>query len=75
MKYWSKEKGDHYRLIVEAMRAKLEQNPGVKKILLSTGDLILLPDHKQEPDPPAEWQYFKIWMELEARSEGHPRSP
>jgi hypothetical protein len=23
IKYWSKEKGEHYRLIVEAMRAKL----------------------------------------------------
>jgi predicted NAD-dependent protein-ADP-ribosyltransferase YbiA (DUF1768 family) len=64
IKYWSKEKGEHYRLIVEAMRAKLEQNPQVEEILLSTGDLVLLPDHIQEEDPPAEWQYFKIWMEL-----------
>ena len=64
MKYWSKEPGDHYRLILEAMRAKLEQNPKVGEILLSTGDLILMPDHFQEEDPPAEWLYFKIWMDL-----------
>ena len=64
MTYWSKERGDHYALIMEAMRAKLEQNPKVAEILLSTGDLVLLPDHFQEEDPPAEWLYFKIWMDL-----------
>jgi hypothetical protein len=36
----------------------------VRKILLSTGNLILLPDHVQEKDPPAEWLYNKIWMEI-----------
>ena len=64
--YWSKTKGEHYRIIVEAMRAKLEQNPKVREILLSTGDLTLLPDHYQETDPPAEWFYFNIWMDLRA---------
>lgn len=62
--YWSRAKGEHYRLIVQAMRAKLDQNPRVREILLSTGDLILRPDHYQEEDPPAEWLYFKIWMEF-----------
>jgi predicted NAD-dependent protein-ADP-ribosyltransferase YbiA (DUF1768 family) len=66
MPYWSKTKGEHYRIIVEAMRAKLEQNPKVREILLSTGDLTLLPDHYQETDPPAEWSYFNIWMDLRA---------
>jgi predicted NAD-dependent protein-ADP-ribosyltransferase YbiA (DUF1768 family) len=66
IRYRSKNKGDHYRLIVEAMRAKLEQNPEVRQILLSTGDLILRPDHIEEPDPPAEWLYFKIWMDIRA---------
>ena len=66
MPYWSKAKGEHYRIIVEAMRAKLEQNPKVREILLSTGDLTLLPDHYQETDPPAEWRYFNIWMDLRA---------
>lgn len=64
MPYWSKTKGEHYRLVLDTMRAKLEQNPKVREILLSTGDLKLLPDHYQEKDPPAEWQYFNIWMEL-----------
>src|SRR5580658_1517223 len=64
MPYRSKERGAHYRLIVAAMRAKLEQNPKVREILLETGNLILRPDHIEEPDPPAEWRYFNIWMEI-----------
>jgi predicted NAD-dependent protein-ADP-ribosyltransferase YbiA (DUF1768 family) len=62
--YWSKEKGEHYKLILEAMRAKLEQNPEVKKILLSTGNLTLRPDHFQEDNAPPEWRYFEVWMQL-----------
>jgi predicted NAD-dependent protein-ADP-ribosyltransferase YbiA (DUF1768 family) len=62
--YREKKKGAHYRLILEAMRAKLEQNPKVREVLLSTGNLILRPDHLEEPDPPAEWLYFKIWMDF-----------
>jgi len=62
--YWSKQHGEHYKLIVEAMRAKLEQNPKVKETLLSTGNLILKPDHFQEDNPPDEWHYFQIWMDL-----------
>lgn len=56
--------GEHYRLIVAAMRAKLEQNPEVKRILLATGDLILKPDHHTEANPPPEWKYYEIWMQL-----------
>jgi predicted NAD-dependent protein-ADP-ribosyltransferase YbiA (DUF1768 family) len=72
MKYWSLEKGEHYRIIVAAMRAKLEQNPKVKQILLSTGTLTLLPDHYQEENPPAEWRYYQIWMELRAELTAAP---
>jgi len=64
MPYRSMTKGEHYRLIVEAMRAKLVQNPKVRQILLSTGNLILLPDHQQEANAPPEWAYFKIWMNI-----------
>jgi len=64
LEYRSPKKGEHYRLIVEAMRAKLEQNPKVREILLSTGDLVLRPDHVPERDAPPEWQYFKIWMDI-----------
>ena len=66
MPYRSKARGEHYRLIVAAMRAKLEQNPEVRRILRATGALILLPDHIQEPDPAAEWRYCEIWMQLRA---------
>jgi predicted NAD-dependent protein-ADP-ribosyltransferase YbiA (DUF1768 family) len=64
MPYRSQTKGEHYRLIVEAMRAKLAQNAEVRRILLATGDLILLPDHVQEVNAPPEWAYFRIWMEI-----------
>ena len=56
--------GRHYRLIFAAMRAKVNQNPEVKEVLLSTGDLILKPDHHQEPNAPAAWRYFEIWMKI-----------
>jgi predicted NAD-dependent protein-ADP-ribosyltransferase YbiA (DUF1768 family) len=72
MKYWSMEKGEHYRIIVAAMRAKLEQNPKVKEILLSTGSLVLRPDHYQEENPPAEWRYFQIWMDLRSELKAAP---
>ena len=64
MTYWSKTKGEHYRLILDVMRAKLAQNPKVREVLLSTGDLKLRPDHYQEEGAPAEWRYFDIWMQL-----------
>jgi hypothetical protein len=56
--------GRHYRLIVAATWAKVNQNPEVKKVLLATGDLILKPDHHQEPNAPAAWRYFEIWMKI-----------
>lgn len=62
--YRSKERGEHYRLILKAMRAKLEQNPEVKKVLLSTGNLVLKPDHHQEVGAPDEWKYNEIWMQF-----------
>ncbi|MEP6947253.1 MAG: hypothetical protein ABJA02_15140 [Acidobacteriota bacterium] len=62
--YRSATPGEHYKLIVAAMRAKLEQNPEVKRILLATGDLILKPDHHGEENPPPEWKYCDIWMQL-----------
>ena len=55
---------EHYKLIVEATWEKVEQNPEVKKVLLSTGDLILKPDHHQEPNAPAAWRYYEILIEI-----------
>ena len=56
--------GEHYRLIVEATRAKVVQNPEVKRVLLATGDLVLKPDHRQEPDAPAAWRYYEILTQI-----------
>lgn len=56
-------KGRHYEIIRAAMKAKLDQNSNVKKILLATGSLILRPDHHQKGVPPA-WRYATIWMDL-----------
>ncbi len=64
--YRAMKRGEHYRLIVEAMRAKMNQNPRVREVLLSTGHLILRPDHIEEANAPPEWAYYKIWMELRA---------
>jgi len=58
--------GDHYRLIVAATWEKVRQNPEVKKVLLATGDLILRPDHQQEPDAPAAWRYYEILSQIRA---------
>ena len=72
IRYWSKEKGGHYQLIAEAMHAKLDQNPEVRRILLTTRNLTLRPDHYQEQDPPAEWLYFQMWMEMRAELQRRP---
>jgi predicted NAD-dependent protein-ADP-ribosyltransferase YbiA (DUF1768 family) len=52
--------GEHYRLIVEATREKVRQNPEVRRVLLATGGLVLKPDHHQEPNAPAAWRYYEI---------------
>jgi len=64
MTYRSAARGEHYRLIVAAMREKLRQNPQVRQTLLATGSLILKPDHHQSPGEPDEWRYFDIWMQF-----------
>jgi predicted NAD-dependent protein-ADP-ribosyltransferase YbiA (DUF1768 family) len=56
--------GEHYKLIVAATWEKVKQNPEVKKVLLSTGDLILKPDHQQEANAPAAWKYYEILMQI-----------
>ena len=52
--------GEHYKLIVAATWEKVRQNPEVKRVLLATGDLVLKPDHHQEPNAPAAWKYYEI---------------
>jgi predicted NAD-dependent protein-ADP-ribosyltransferase YbiA (DUF1768 family) len=60
MEYRPATPGEHYKLIVEATREKVRQNLEVRRVLLATGDLILKPDHHQEPDAPAAWHYYEI---------------
>jgi hypothetical protein len=72
MPYRSMKPGEHYRLIREGMEAKLNQNPRVREILLSTGDLILRPDHIPEENAPPEWAYFQIWMEIRTQLQKQP---
>lgn len=64
--------GEHYALIVAAMREKVRQNPDVKKALLSTGDLVLKPDHHEEPNVRAAWRYCDILMEIRAELRRRP---
>ncbi|MEK7780686.1 MAG: NADAR family protein, partial [Verrucomicrobiota bacterium] len=66
MEYRPAKPGEHYRLIVAAMREKVRQNLEVRKVLLATGDLILKPDHHQESNTPAAWRYHDIWMRIRA---------
>jgi hypothetical protein len=68
--YRSERKGEHYRLIWEATQAKVKQNATVLKTLLSTGDLILRPDHHQTAGDPPEWRYFELYMKLREQHRG-----
>jgi predicted NAD-dependent protein-ADP-ribosyltransferase YbiA (DUF1768 family) len=67
MEYPPPQPGDHYRLIVAATWQKVLQNPEVRRVLLSTGNLVLKPDHYQERDAPAAWRYYEILMEIRNR--------
>jgi predicted NAD-dependent protein-ADP-ribosyltransferase YbiA (DUF1768 family) len=64
MEYRAPGKSDFYKLIVAATREKVRQNPDVQKVLLATGDLVLLPDHHQETNAPLAWHYFEILMQI-----------
>ena len=64
MPYKPAEPGEHYRLIVEATREKVRQNPDVQRVLLATGDLVLKPDHHQEADATAAWRYYDILTQI-----------
>jgi len=64
MEYKPASPGKHYRLIVEATQEKVRQNPQVKRVLLATGNLVLKPDHHQEPDAPAAWKYYEIMTQI-----------
>lgn len=54
----------HYDLIRRALKAKLDQTPGLWDLLQQTGCLQLKPDHEVSERAPAAFFYFKIFMEL-----------
>ncbi len=54
----------HYELIFRGTQAKVEQNPEIQALLLKTGNLKLLPDHKQAPDLTAAYKYFDMLMKI-----------
>jgi predicted NAD-dependent protein-ADP-ribosyltransferase YbiA (DUF1768 family) len=62
--YRPQQPGRQYELIVAATKEKVRQNPEVERVLLSTGDLKLRPDHYQGRNPPAAWKYFEILMDI-----------
>jgi len=64
--------GEHYALIAAAMGEKIRQNPDVKKALLSTGDLVLKPDHHEEPNARAAWHYCDILMAIRTELRRRP---
>jgi predicted NAD-dependent protein-ADP-ribosyltransferase YbiA (DUF1768 family) len=64
--------GEQYALIAAATSEKVHQNPDVKKVLLSTGDLVLKPDHHEEPNARAAWRYCDILMAIRARLRRRP---
>ncbi len=70
MAYRTTEKGEHYKIIREAMQRKLIQHPKVKDVLFATGDLKLLPDHKVGKNDPPAWRYYQIWMEIRSTLRG-----
>lgn len=60
----------HYELILRACRAKLDQNPQLTKLLLSTKNLTFFADHKQTPDSLPSYKYHEIYMKLRGELQG-----
>lgn len=54
----------HYLLIKSALRAKLDQTEGLWSLLMKTGCLKLMPDHKISSNDPLSYHHYKIFMEL-----------
>lgn len=54
----------HLELITRAMRAKINQNPEIKKLLRKTKGLKLKPDHYMGEDVPPSFKYHEILMNI-----------
>lgn len=60
----------HYQLILMACRAKLQQNPDLSRLLLSTKKLTFFADHKQSADSLPSYKYHEIYMKLRSELQG-----
>ena len=66
IRYKGADQARHYAIIETATWAKVRQNPEVQAVVLSTGDLILRPDHITEENTPSAWRYYDIYMKIRA---------
>lgn len=64
IKYWSHDRGPHYELIRHVLVEKVRQNPRVRELLLSTGNLRLIPDNYDSLRDLPAWRYFDIHGEF-----------
>lgn len=62
--YTGADQDKHYDIMLRASRAKVEANSNVKEVLLATGTLKLLPDHKQQDNAPPAYHYYDIFMKI-----------
>lgn len=62
----------YYEIIEAATRAKIDQNPDVRKVLLETGTLTLRPDHHEDKDGTKAWKYYDIYMKLREELQDNP---
>lgn len=72
MEYKGKDTDAYYDVIEAATRAKIDQNPEVKKVLIATGDLVLRPDHHEDKVKTKAWKYYDIYMKLRAELKTNP---
>lgn len=74
MVYKEKGESEFYFLVREVMKAKLQQNPRVKELLLQTGNLKLRPDHTDlDAADLLAWQYHEIWMQMRRELREHSK--
>ncbi|MES3039499.1 MAG: hypothetical protein V4736_16440 [Bdellovibrionota bacterium] len=64
MEYKAAGQKRHYEIIEAVSRAKVDQNPNVKALLLKTGNLNLRPDHKSETQELPSYRFYDIYMKI-----------
>ena len=62
--YRENKRGQHYQLIFMAYLQMLDQNPGVKKLLIETKGLKLVSDTAIEKELPPAWKFWEILMAI-----------